>query len=314
MKANIGMKIAVCVKQVPAGNVEMDFHTGLLIRGADKAITNPYDRYAVEAALLLREKTGGTVTAFSMGPPSAEKTLREALAAGADEAVLLSDPLFAGSDAYATALTLSAAIKRSAPFDVVFCGARTTDGDTAQVGPEIAALLDLPFASHVTSLLYDESAPGSLTGLGSLTAPGSLTVRHRVTEGMQTVLLPLPCVVSIDPDYCVPRLPSVRSQLLAERAQVRLLRAVDLEMDGDDCGLKGSPTQVSRLYKVSYERCGNVTRLGPAETAAKIKQLLGIDDRPDNKLDSGPDNGIDNELGNRPDNKLDNGPDRELPK
>lgn len=258
------MRIAVCVKQVPFGDANMDFNTGMLIRLADKSILNPYDRYAVEAALQTREKTGGTITALSMGSPSAVKSLREVLAVGVDEAILLTDSRFAGADTLATSFTLSSAINKFGMFDIIFCGSRTTDGDTAQVGPETAALLGLPFCMWATAIDIDKKEQGHLI------------VRHRISEGQLTSLLPMPCLIGVGPEFGTPRLPSIRSKLLAERAEIRIHNAdIFPKEDAEFFGLNGSPTQVLRLFKISYDqRRGNVRELNPKEAATEIKGIL----------------------------------------
>ena len=144
------MNIVVCIKQVPGTTqVRINPDTGTLIRDGVEAVVNPFDEYAIEEALRIREKTGGTVKAITMGPPQAETALRSAIAMGVDEGILVTDMLFAGSDTWATSYTLSSAIKTLGNIDLIICGKQAIDGDTAQVGPGIAEMLDIPFVAWV---------------------------------------------------------------------------------------------------------------------------------------------------------------------
>ncbi len=232
----IAIDFVVCIKQVPrTGEVEVDPETGNLVRGGVASQTNPYDLYALEAALSLREQLGGTVTALSMGPPQAEMAVREALWMGADRAVLLSDAAFAGSDTLATAYTLSRALSRM-PFDLVLAGMQTTDGDTAQVGPGLAELLGIPCASYVRELLdVDDRRVRVVVDLG----------------GDEAVLeLDLPCLLTVTRDLNQPRLPSLRRRLATEDQAIPVYGRADLEDggQGDRFGLQGSPTRVERVF------------------------------------------------------------------
>ena len=257
------MNIAVCIKQVPAFKADMDFSTGTLIRKEDQAVMNPYDKFAIEAALMLKEKLGGQVTAFSMGPPSAGKVLREAFSVGADTGILITDPRFSGSDAYATARTLSLALQKSGPYDIIVCGRQTTDGDTAQVGPEIAALLNIPFCCWVTSIDIDTASPNSII------------VRQRISEGRQTAALPFPCLVTVDKDIGIPRLPTAKSKLTSKKTPVRQFTSKDFpEVDTSEFGQNGSPTKVSKLYTVSYERKGVSCRCSPEAASEWIHAFM----------------------------------------
>ena len=148
------MKIIVCIKQVPGTTeVDIDPETGTLMREGIEAVVNPLDLYAIEEALRLKEEFGGTIVSLSMGPPQAEQAMREALALGCDEAILLTDRIFAGADTWATAYTLACAIRKLGDYDIVLCGLKTTDGDTAQVGPELAEELGIPHVSYVGKIV-----------------------------------------------------------------------------------------------------------------------------------------------------------------
>ena len=181
----VSMKIVVPIKQVPeTGNVRMDEKTGTMLREGVESIVNPLDLYGIECALQLKEQHGGTVTVFSMGPPKAEKAIREALAMGCDDGFLLSDKAFAGADTWATSYVLSEGIKKYCPdFDLVICGVRATDGDTGQVGPEIAAMLDLPIATFVSRI--------------NRLKDGSMQVIRLIENGYENVDIPLPSLITV---------------------------------------------------------------------------------------------------------------------
>jgi electron transfer flavoprotein beta subunit len=178
------MNLIVPIKQVPeTGNVKMDEATGTMIRDGVESIVNPLDLYAIECALQLKERHGGSITVISMGPPKAEKAIREALSMGCDEGILLSDKAFAGADTWATSYVLAGAVKKIGAFDMIVTGIRATDGDTGQVGPEMASMLDLPVATFVSKIVSVDK--------------GSITVERLIEGGYETVRLPLPCLLSV---------------------------------------------------------------------------------------------------------------------
>lgn len=231
------MEILVCIKQVPAtSEVEMDEATGVLKRDGKAVKINPYDLYALELGFLLKEAHGGRVDVLSMGPPQAKAALREALSMGADRGALLSDYRFGGADVLATGYTLAQGIRKLGHYDLVLCGKQTTDGDTAQTGPEVAELLGLPHASYVQSVEID---PGC----------SCATVQVNLGEVMQMLRLPLPCLLTVEKDIATPRLPSfVRSQAVSEE-DILVLGLDDLPVrDERRYGLTGSPTQVERIF------------------------------------------------------------------
>lgn len=191
------MNIIVPIKQVPeTSNVKMDPETGTMIRGGVETVVNPLDLYAIETALRLKEEHSGRVTAITMGPPPAEKALREAVAMGCDEALLVSDRKFGGADTWATSYTLAQAIKTLDDFDLIIAGERATDGDTAQVGPGIAAWLHLPVATYVAAIERIDS--------------GTMTVERLVEEGYQILRLPKPALITVVKEIAAPRLPTLR--------------------------------------------------------------------------------------------------------
>lgn len=230
------MNIVVCIKQVPETNrVEVDPQTGVLKRGGVASKMNPYDLYALETALGLRERFGGGVSALSMGPPQAEQVLREALAMGADAGYLLSDRRFGGADVLATSYTLSQGVRKIGPVDLILCGKQTTDGDTAQVGPEMAEYLDIPSASNVVRI--DE------------VTPEGISVAMELSEALQLLRMPFPCLLSVEKGICQPRLPSYLRKKAMQDTPITVWSLADMEdRDENHYGLTGSPTQVQRIF------------------------------------------------------------------
>jgi electron transfer flavoprotein alpha subunit len=238
----VKLKIAVFIKQVPdTDEVRMDEKTGTLIREGVGTVINPLDQNALELALSLRAEKGASVTVLSMGPPQAEIALREALALGADEGVLVCDRLFAGSDTWATARTLSAAASATGPYDLFLAGAKATDGETGQVGPEAAAMMGLPFLSNVCGLEAGE---------------GGLVARRSVEEGTERARLPFPCLLTVVHEINEPSMPTLAGKMRARRAAIRVLAAADLGLDPAECGLSGSPTRVVRIAFPKVTRSG----------------------------------------------------------
>ena len=238
------MQIVVPIKQVPeTDQVRMDPETGTMIRKGLSAIINPLDLYALETALQIKEIQGGTITVLSMGPLLAEKALREALALGCDQAVLLTDRKFAGSDTWATAYTLAQAIRKLYPIDLVICGERATDGDTGQVGPGIASFLDLPLATYVDRLLGFED--------------GGLRVRRMVENGTETVWTNLPAVLTVVKDIANPRFPTLKQKLASKNTTILNWGVDDLVIDESQLGLRGSPTRVVKIEKSKLSRKGD---------------------------------------------------------
>lgn len=230
------MNIIVCIKQVPATNkVEVDEETGVLKRAGVESKMNPYDLYALETALQLREKLGGTITAVSMGPPQAEAVIREAYMMGVDRGFLLSDRKFAGADVLATSYTLSQGIRIIGEFDLIICGKQTTDGDTAQVGPAIAEYLNIPHVAWV-SRINEANETG-------------LIVEQNLADSVEVVEITCPCLITVEKDIVQPRLPSYRMKLETRDRPVKVLELKDLpDQDETRYGLKGSPTQVERIF------------------------------------------------------------------
>lgn len=228
------MRIIVCIKQVPdTAEVRINPETNTLIREGVQNIINPFDLHAIEAGLEIREKVGGKVTVLTMGPPQAEDALKEAISMGADEAVLLTDKAFAGSDTLATSYTLARAIERIGA-DIVFCGKQAIDGDTAQVGPEIAEFLGIP---HITCVRKIEEVKD-----------GFIRVQRLMDDGYDVVESSLPILLTVVKELNVPRLPSLRGKIAAKKALIKRMGPADIGAHEEELGLKGSPTQVKNIF------------------------------------------------------------------
>ncbi len=230
------MNIIVCIKQVPGTNkVEIDEETGVMKRDSAEAKMNPYDLYAIETAINLREKTGGTVTAVTMGPDQTAEMIREAYMMGADDGYVFSDRKFAGADVLATAYTLSQGISAIGDSDIIICGRQTTDGDTAQVGPAVAEYLDIPHVAWVKAIV--DAGDGYITVEQDL---GHITQLNRVET---------PCLITVEKDIYQPRLPSYRLKKATADKKVNMLRFSDFaDKDENKYGLKGSATNVERTF------------------------------------------------------------------
>lgn len=249
------MRIIVPIKQVPeTSNVKMDPQTGTMIRDGVESIINPLDLYAIEAANILKEQHGGTVIALSMGPMSADKALREALAMGCDEAVLVSDRAFAGADTWSTAYVLAQVIREIGDYDLILCGERATDGDTGQVGPNIAAALDVSLATYVSQI--EEVDPTTR----------QMKVWRMTEYGYEQLALPLPALLTVVKEVSFPRLPTLRGKQRARKADIKVYSADNLSVEKDKIGLKGSPTRVTKIETPKVTRGGVL--LKPADEQA----------------------------------------------
>jgi len=263
------MKICVCIKQVPdTTNVRINPETNTLVREGVQSIVNPFDVYAIEEAVRLKEKHGGTVTALTMGPPQAADALREAIGLGADGACLVSDRAFAGADTLATAYALACAIRHlggdpPAPaggFDVILMGRQAIDGDTGQVGPGVAENLDI---SHVTDIRKIEEI-----------ADGRLVVERLLEEGYARIAARLPVVLTVVKEINTPRLPSLKGKLAAKKAEIPVLKAADIGADLERLGLNGSPTQVMKIFTPPKPGGGRKFTGEPSQTVAALLSEL----------------------------------------
>jgi electron transfer flavoprotein alpha/beta subunit len=250
----------VCIKQVPdTTEVRIDPERGTLIREGVPSIVNPFDTYAIEEALLLKEKFGGKVTVISMGPPQAVEALKEAVAMGADEAILLSDRAFAGADTWATAYTLSSAITKIGDFDVILCGRQAMDGDTGQVGPGIATQLginQLTYVFKIRDVDFEKQ---------------DIRVERLVEEGREVVNSALPCLLTVVKDINQPRYPTFMGIRRAARMEIPTWTAADMDVDPDLIGLTGSPTKVVKVFSPpAREGECDVVEADSLEQAAEI--------------------------------------------
>jgi len=253
------MNIAVCLKQVPGTTeVKINPETNTLIRQGIKNIINPFDTYALEEGVSLKEKYGGKVTVISMGPPQAVDMLREAISLGADEAVLLSDSAFAGADTWATAYTLAGAIKKIGLIDLIICGRQSTDGDTAQVGPEMAEMLGMPFVAYacrIEEIIH-----------------GEIRLQRMVDDGKELIQSPLPGVITVTKEINVPRLPSLRGIMKSKSAKIPTWTLQDLGLDPQKVGLNGSFTRVVKIFTPHREKKGEMIQ---GEVEIQVACLMG---------------------------------------
>jgi electron transfer flavoprotein beta subunit len=255
------MRIVVCIKQVPdTVHVRINAATGAMEREGVPAVVNPYDLYALEEALRLREAHGGSVAALTMGPPQAAAALRDAVALGVDEGYHLSGREFAGGDTLATAYALALGVRRIGEVSLVLCGKQAIDGDTAQVGPEVAEHLGLPFVGFVRRVREAH--------------PGRIVVERMTEEGADVVECPLPAVVSVVKEINTPRLPSLKGKIRAKGFAPTVWDGAALGADASRLGFAGSPTKVVKVFHPEARRGGEILTGEPADTAARLAAKL----------------------------------------
>ncbi len=259
------MNIVVCIKQVPdTTEVRINPETNTLIRDGVESIINPFDSYAIEEAVRIRERLGeGKVTVITMGPPQADQALREAISVGADEGVLVCSRAFAGGDTWATSLTLAYAMKKLNP-DVILTGKQAIDGDTAQVGPGISCHLDMPQACYVSKVREIKK--------------GQAIVECLMETGKEVLEVELPAVLTVVKEINEPRLPSFKGKMKAKKAEITVWSEKDIEADPEKVGLKGSPTSVNRIFSPPRRSGGMIIEAESAAEAgriavAKIKEM-----------------------------------------
>lgn len=239
------MKIIIPIKQVPeTSNVKIDPETGTMVREGVESIINPLDLYAIEIGIQIKEKTGGKITAISMGPHQAEKSLREAIAMGCDDGILLSNKSFAGSDTWSTSYTLSQAIKKLGEYDLILCGERATDGDTGQVGPAISAWLDIPVCSYISKIIEIHKE--------------NMIVERLVEDGYEILEIEIPCLLTVVKEIAYPRLPTLRGKQRAKKIEMPIWGPEDIDADPKALGLKGSPTRVVKIKSPKIARNGDI--------------------------------------------------------
>lgn len=250
------MEIVVCVKQVPdTTEVKIDPVKNTLIREGVPSIVNPFDKIAVEVALQLKEKHGGKVRVLSMGPPQAADALKECLAMGADEAVLVSDRAFGGADTLATAYALSTAIEKMGPVDLILCGKQAIDGDTAQVGPGIAENLGIPQITYAAKIEINGD---------------TIKVDREHEDGYEIMETKLPAMVTVVKSIAEPRFPTVKGTMKANRTQIPVWTAADINADEKRIGMPGSPTQVRRIFTPKQRVQGELIQEDSAQKAVAV--------------------------------------------
>jgi len=255
------MNIIVLIKQVPdTTEIKIDPKTGNLIREGVESIINPDDRHAIEVAITLKQELGGKTTALSMGPPQAIDAVSEALGMGIDQGILLTDKNFAGADTWATAYTLGKAIRKVKGYDLVICGRQAIDGDTAQIGPQIAEFLNLPQLTYVREIEeIDEKR---------------IVVKRALEDGYERVESPLPALITVLREINRPRHPRVSFLIDAcqDKAPIKIWDAADLGVTVQEIGLSGSLTRVIKTFSPKSKREGEILK---GDTDDVVSQLIG---------------------------------------
>ena len=239
--------------------IKIDPKTNTLMREGVPSIINPFDLHAIEAGLEIKDRLGGKVILLTMGPPQAESALRDALAMGADEAVLLSDRAFAGADTWATSYTLAKAIEKIKA-DIVFCGKQAIDGDTAQVGPETAEFLNIPHVSYVRKIEEVKE--------------GYIRVQRLMDEGYDVVESSVPVLLTVVKELNKPRMPSLKGKMAAKKAEIKKMGIVEIEAEEDNVGLKGSPTRVKNIFAPETKTERRMLEGAPEEQVDALIQEL----------------------------------------
>jgi electron transfer flavoprotein beta subunit len=264
------MDTVVCIKQVPHpdhfSHITLDPVTKAIKREGVPLVVNPVDRHAIEAALQLRDRFPGKVTVLTMGPPQSREALEEALAMGADEGVLLCDRAFAGADAYATALTIAAAIRKLCPFSLVLCGCETADSGTRMVGPMLAEFLDIPYATNVRYM--------------DVTGEDACLVEADLDGGCMRVDLSLPALITVNRSINEPRIPDVMGIIGVADKTLSAYGADDIGLPAGKTGLAGSPTRVAGVWEFKKDRRSEVLQGSPkhvsSNAVARLRELGGL--------------------------------------
>ena len=255
------MRIIVLVKQIPdTTEVKIDPKTGNLIREGVESIINPDDRHALEASIRLKEGFGGRITAISMGPQQAIDALSEALGMGVDQGMLLTDQAFAGADTWATSFALGKAIEKVGKYDLILCGRQAIDGDTAQIGPQVAEYLQLPQVTYVQEI---EEIRGK-----------TMVVKRSLEDGYERVMCTLPAIITVIGALNTPRYPIIGNLIDAcrEKAPIKIWNAADIGVKTDEVGLAGSLTHVIRTFSPKLKREGKMLE---GDTKEAVKGLVG---------------------------------------
>lgn len=259
------MNIVVCIKQVPGTTqVDIDPETGSMKRSGVPSKMNPYDLYALETALQIKEMLGAHITVITMGPPQAQAIIKEAFMMGADEGYMLCDQKFAGSDVLATSYTLAGGIKKTGSFDLIICGKQTTDGDTAQVGPAMAEHLGIPHVAWVKNIKdIDEKG---------------IVVSQNMEDSFEEVSVDFPCLITVEKDIFTPRLPSYLNFKRTKDRPVPIITLKDLpDSSPENYGLLGSPTRVERVFQPESDTTQVMWDSISVDCAGALYQMLAAD-------------------------------------
>lgn len=255
------MKIIVCIKQVPGTNeVKMDPLTNTIIRENVPAIINPFDTYAIEEAVRIKEKTGAEIYGLSMGIPDATEMLREAISLRVDKGILMTDRKFAGADTLATSYVLSKGIERIGEFDIIICGKQATDGDTAQVGPSLAKTLGIAYATDISKIIEMKQ--------------DAMYCLKITDDGYEEIEIKLPALITVVKEINMPRLPSIKTMKAAKKAVIEILTFEDIDADENRTGLKGSPTQVRKTFVPIHEVQNEMIEGTAEEKALRLSEIL----------------------------------------
>ena len=270
MRGAMPLNIVVCIKQVPHpehfSRISLDPARQTITREGIPTIINPLDRNALEEALRIREEFSGKVTVISMGPPQSRDAVEEALATGADNAILLSDRAFAGADTLATACCLAYCLRKLGQFDLILCGNETIDSATGQVGPQLAELLNIPHVNHVNQISFEKD--------------NSLIIKRALEHGYMKLRVKLPALLSVVKNINQPRLPTVWGIMEAKEKEIQVWGAADIAAEPGSIGLAGSPTHVIGIFKRDMKRRNEIFHGSPTEIAekavARLQELLAV--------------------------------------
>lgn len=255
------MNIIVCIKQVPeTTEVDFDEETGRLKREGVAAIINPFDEFAIEEGLRIKEKHGGKVSVITMGPPWAADAVRDAIAMGADEGFIATDRAFAGADTWATSFTLAKSLEHMGDYDIIICGLKTTDGDTGQTGPEMAEHLDIPHVCYVSEIIEIKDR--------------RVILKRNLDDGVETLEAPLPLLITVSKEVNQPRLATLRGRIKAKKAEIKEITNKDLKIDPKELGLDGSFTRVVHIFEPVNPEGGEIVKGSPDELVDAIFKKL----------------------------------------
>ena len=255
------MKIIVCIKQVPGTNeVKIDPITNTIIRENVPAIINPFDTYAIEEAVRIKERTGAFIYGLSMGIPNATEMLKEAISLKIDKGILMTDRKFAGADSLATSYALSKGVEKIGEFDVIICGKQATDGDTAQVGPSLAKTLGIAYATDISRIIEIKQ--------------NKMLCLKITDDGYEEIQVKLPALITVVKEINMPRLPSIKSMKVAKKAEIEIVTFDAINADENRTGLKGSPTQVRKTFVPLHNVNNQMIEGTTAEKAEKLSEIL----------------------------------------